>query len=446
MKNPVFIIGAGASGISCAYQLAKRNIKCTILESTDHIGGVGATYDTGKYRIERTYHSLYKGDTEIINTINELGLSKCIIWNEPRLGYIVDGKLRDFSSPFKLLFNPDMGFQDKLKLGYITFKINRANPWQALDKITVKDIVYQYGSVHLYKYLFEPLVHARWGKYRDSISAAWLWGRIYPRASSRKLSGRENVGYINGSFQLLLEKMCDFSMEKGCIIKLNSKCAEIRVSRAGLKSLTYIDSSGKHVIKNPIVISTIPIPILIGILKGIDNDYRNQLHEIKYMHNICLIVSSKEPLTHLCQIPVSPGQATFSGLVEWTNFVSSEYFNNEHLVYVFKYISAKHPDWYKTDNQLESQYLSDLENLISTFDRKKINWCRLFRNEYATPVYEKNYLNYMPRCGTKYKNFYLSGIFSTYPVNDYNNAMIIAKKAVESMCRDYPVSTGNKQF
>ena len=47
MKSTVTIIGAGFTGLSAAYELAKKGISVTVLEADSEIGGLAAAFTVG---------------------------------------------------------------------------------------------------------------------------------------------------------------------------------------------------------------------------------------------------------------------------------------------------------------------------------------------------------------------------------------------------------------
>lgn len=438
VKRPVFIIGGGFTGIGCAYELAKCGIPCTFLEASPTIGGLASIHDTGRYKIEKTYHGFLASDHALMETVRELGLSDRMIWNEIKLGYIVDGKVRSFASPLDVLLNRDLSLWDKFKLFLLSYKMAKTVHWQYLDEITAKEWILENGTPRLYKYLFEPLLQVKWGSYKEDISAGWIWGRMHSRASGREKNGQQKFGYFDGSYDVILTRMVEWAKAHGVRILTSSPCEAMELDGGRVARIRYkVEGGSVECVEDPIVISTVAPSLFLKLAQGLDKDYREKLARIKYEGVICVLVSMKQALMHVCQVPIAPGQVRFGGIVEWTNFVPPRYFGGEHLAYLFSYLAHDRPEWSKTDEEILQTYLEDLGRLFPTFDKKDVNWTVVFRNKMGSPVFEKGYLSYMPSYKTPYQGLYIGGMFNTYPVNDFNQSILMARKIAQEIRSEF---------
>ena len=60
----VIVIGAGATGLTVAYLLARTGVRVTVLEAASRPGGLLATFDTGDgHLLEQFYHHFFTHDT-----------------------------------------------------------------------------------------------------------------------------------------------------------------------------------------------------------------------------------------------------------------------------------------------------------------------------------------------------------------------------------------------
>jgi oxygen-dependent protoporphyrinogen oxidase len=73
----VAIVGAGASGLACAYQLAKSGVRVVLIEAKDRVGGVIESFragDDGEYLLEKGPNSLSNKPDAGWRLCDELGL------------------------------------------------------------------------------------------------------------------------------------------------------------------------------------------------------------------------------------------------------------------------------------------------------------------------------------------------------------------------------------
>jgi len=72
-RKDVTVIGAGISGLTCAYRLKESGLDVALLESSDHVGGVIRSEAIDGYLIERGPNST-QGIVELLMLVDELGI------------------------------------------------------------------------------------------------------------------------------------------------------------------------------------------------------------------------------------------------------------------------------------------------------------------------------------------------------------------------------------
>src|SRR4051794_329613 len=93
----VAIIGAGISGLSCAWTLKKLGIEAVVLEATSRAGGVIRTEQINGYQVEAGPNS-FQSAASALELVDEAGLWDDLLPPAPRAPRFVywDGKLRKF--------------------------------------------------------------------------------------------------------------------------------------------------------------------------------------------------------------------------------------------------------------------------------------------------------------------------------------------------------------
>ena len=70
-KKRVAIIGAGASGLSCAHYLIKHGIDVDIYEKSNQLGGLASATSLSKGKIDTFYHHLFESDKHILRFLKK---------------------------------------------------------------------------------------------------------------------------------------------------------------------------------------------------------------------------------------------------------------------------------------------------------------------------------------------------------------------------------------
>ena len=78
----VTIIGAGISGLACAYRLVQLGIALTVLESTDRPGGVIDSDNNSGFLFESGPQS-FQGSELLLKLVHELGLGSDLQISDP---------------------------------------------------------------------------------------------------------------------------------------------------------------------------------------------------------------------------------------------------------------------------------------------------------------------------------------------------------------------------
>ena len=152
----VVVIGAGISGLSCAYRLKQLGIPCLVLEAGNCAGGVIATTRRGGFLFElgpqcpRFAASVWK-------LVRELNLEKEFIAGDKRAKrYIVrQGKLQNAPfSPMGLLTTRLVGAKSKLRV--LTEGFTSSHPPD--NEESLADFVERKFGTELLDYLVDPIV------------------------------------------------------------------------------------------------------------------------------------------------------------------------------------------------------------------------------------------------------------------------------------------------
>ena len=119
MQNKqVIVIGAGLSGLVCAYRLQSLGVDCLLIEKSNRVGGVIQSERFGEYLIERGANSA-QGTPELLALIEELGITNEILEgnpNAPAYVYFAKQLLAVPMSPPALIKSNLLSLGGKLRL------------------------------------------------------------------------------------------------------------------------------------------------------------------------------------------------------------------------------------------------------------------------------------------------------------------------------------------
>src|SRR5262245_43119406 len=123
VADGVVVVGAGLSGLACAYRLEMAGIPTTVLERDDGPGGRAQTERRSGYVIDTGPDAMTAGYTHYVSLLEELGLGDRVVPCSPVMGLIRHGNLRDLrlDRRTRLAFNRVLSLPAKLRLalGYL---------------------------------------------------------------------------------------------------------------------------------------------------------------------------------------------------------------------------------------------------------------------------------------------------------------------------------------
>jgi len=406
------IIGGGIAGLNSAYRLSKKGASVTLFEKDKSLGGLAGVIRIDNFLIEKYYHHIFTTDLEIIKLIDELGLKEKLIWLESRMGLYYDNKIHPFGTPAELLKFKHLSILDKLRFGATIWFLKNYNNWKELEKITASEWTKKYAGKKVYKVIWEPLLIAKFGKNYKRISMAWLWGKIKLRGSSRSKGGKkEKLGYLMGSFGLLIDQLEKEIIRTGGIVKKEEEVLKINPIREN--KIAIQTNKGEYNFDK--AISTVAFPILIKIAPGLPEEYKRKIREIEYASTVCVILVLKNSFTYNYWENISDNSIPFGGIIEHTNFISPTAYNNKNILYISNYLYSEDELYNCSPEKLLEEYSKHLKKMNPNFSMDWIENYFIFHDEFAQPIVTKNYSQSLPDFRTPIKNFFTATMAQIYP-------------------------------
>ncbi|MDC0035722.1 NAD(P)/FAD-dependent oxidoreductase [Chloroflexi bacterium] len=418
------IIGAGATGLAAAYDLSRKGHQVKIFEASDFIGGHASTFQVAGSELEKGYHHWFTNDEDIISLITEIGLEEMIGWYPSSVGTYQNGHIYKFLTPFDLLRFSPLSFLNRIKMGLSSLKIRYVKDWHQLESISAKEWLIKNTNQQIYESFWEPMLRGKFGeKNHDRISMAWIWGKMTTRFASRKnLFAKEVLGYPQGSFSFLFEKLADLCKSHSTEIFLSTRVNRIKGLDSGKIAMSIGPEASEETFDA--VISSTPSHIFDKITEGLSEEYRSKLTSIEYMAAVLLILVMDRPFSNVYWLNIADRSIPFIGIIEHTNLVGTKDYGSRHIAYLSNYLPENDPLFKMTGQELYDTYLPHLKKINSDFESNWIKKYHHFKIPNAQPVVDTNYKNSIPEHETGIANLYLANTSQVYPQDRGTNYSI----------------------
>jgi protoporphyrinogen oxidase len=406
--SKIIVIGAGPMGLAAAYFALRCGHHVEVYEADDRPGGMAAHFDFGGLSLERFYHFCCRSDTDTLDLLSQLGLPDAMKWVPTKMGYFVDGKLFKFGDPISLLGFSPLNFFEKVRYGLMAFTSTKRSDWKRLDKISAKDWFIGWCGSRVYEKLWKPLFEFKFYGFADTISAAWVWQRIKRLGNSRKSIFQEELGYIEGGTQTLVDALVKQIATLGGVIHLSAPVRHIRV---GAGSVLGIETQAGELSDSDIVISTVPLPFIPDL---ISRDAPQLVADYTGFENVgvaCIIHKLRKSVSPNFWINISHQSVTIPGLVEFSNLRPTD----DVIVYVPYYMPKEHPKFGWTNQALLDEsfgYLQLINPDLTSADRIDGYVGRL---SYAQPVCEAGFAARIPDPQTNISGLIIADTCFYYP-------------------------------
>ncbi len=427
----VGIIGGGIAGLSAAYELAKGGHGVTLFEREAELGGQAATLEVAGERLERFYHHIFTGDVDIIQLIDELGLSQRLMWLESRVGFLHQGRIYDFVTPMDLIRFSPVGLFDRMRLGLVSLYLRWFKDWPQLEGVTAREWITRYGGRRNYQVVWGPLLQGKFGASYDEVGMVWLWGKIHLRFASRQ-GEKERLGYLMGSFGLLTDALRERIISSGGKIYTSSPVGRIVIE--GEKAVGVLVGGEFHPFDA--VIATVPSPAFLDMAPQLPAEYAERLERVRYQGAVCLLLILNRPLSHIYWLNISDPQVPFVAAVEHTNFVEPSIYRGKRVVYLSNYLSVDDPLYRLDCDRLLAEYLPHLRKINPDFDPGWIEGCYLFREEAGQPIITTNYSYKVPEHRTPISHLYLANTTQIYPEDRGMNYSVRLGREISRLVAD----------
>lgn len=394
-------------GLAAAYHALQAGHDVTVFEADRVAGGMAAHFDFDGLSIERFYHFVCKADQPTFDLMRELGIADRMVWRGTSMGYFIDGKHYRWGDPLALLAFPRLGLISKIRYGLHMFLSTKRTDWSALENVNAKEWFRKWGGRRAYDVLWKRLFDLKFFEFADNISAAWIWTRIKRVGTSRASMLQEELGYIDGGSQTLVDALVEAIAERGGTLKLGARVSEV-TSRQGRVTGVIADDAAQAF---DAVISTVPTPFVSKLVPGLSAEAKARYDAIRNIGVVCVLLKLAKPVTGHFWLNVNDTTIDIPGIVEFSNLRKLP----NTIVYVPYYMPQTHPKFGRGSEAFVTEAFGYLRKLNPALQPGDLLASHVGRLNHAQPVCEPGFLSKIPKVQTEIRGLQIADTCFYYP-------------------------------
>lgn len=404
----VLVIGAGVMGLAAAWQAVRDGHEVDMVEAAPEPGGMAAHFNFDGDSIERFYHFVCRTDYPTFDLLRELGLEGRLHWEPTTMGFYTEGHLHPWGNPLALLRLPNAPLISKLRYGLLAFVSTRRDHWAELENMSAKEWIIRWCGEDAYRRFWKTLLEFKFYEYADNISAAWIWTRIHRIGRSRSSMMQEQLGYIEGGSQTLIDTLVRSYESAGGRLHLGSPVQFVTTKN---NRATGAETTERHFAAD-FVISTMPTPYVADMVPDLPEDWKQRYRAIHNIGVICVVFKLRRPVTSHFWVNVSVPDLTIPGVVELTNLRRDI---GSSIVYIPYYMPTSNEKFSWPEEQLLTESFGCLLRLNPGLNPTDILATHVARLRYGQPVCEPGFASKIPPVQTPIEGLQIADTCFYYP-------------------------------
>ena len=405
----VVVLGAGAMGLAAAYRALRLGHHVTLLEAAAEPGGMAAHFDLAGLSIERFYHFICKSDAPTFELMQELGLSGLMRWRGTSMAYFIQGGLHRWGDPVSLLRFPHLSLLEKFRYGLLMFTSTRLNKWPSLETTSAKAWIERWCGPRVYETLWKPLFDLKFYEYADNVSASWIWTRIRRVGRSRRSLMQEELGYIEGGTQTLVDALMKAIVAQGGTVLLSQPATRVVVEGGRVCAV----EAGGEVLPCDAVISTVPTPLAARLVPSLPDEARAAYDGIVNIGVTCVVLKLRRQVTPHFWVNVVDSGLPVPGIIEFSNLRPTG--SEEAVVYVPFYMPTDNPLWARPDQAFLDEAMACLHRINPAVVPADLVAAHVGRLRHAQPVCPPGFLARIPAVQTGIEGLQVADTCFYYP-------------------------------
>lgn len=403
MKH-IVILGAGITGLTCAYELLKKGHKVSLYEKETESGGLAATYSNDGFLYDFGPHEFCTNNKSLIKLLENLLGDKLLLCTKKSAQYF-NGTMIDYPAPLtKLIAKMDKMFLFKVVLEVFYYRIKRM-VWDYSEYSFEHWVESRFGST-LYRFYFEPYTKKVWGippNQLDSTTASnriafnsifdfaiktiqhYFFGKTdYSNIHSPLI---DNFYYSKGGIGVLINALEEQCRDLGAEFHFDHSVSSILKDGSKIKKVVF--ENGNECNNFDYLVNTIPLNVFLSLM-GNDIGYFMKFRSIIFV----FIGFEKDYLTNFDWIYVPDKDVCFQRMTEFKHIDPSMAPSGKTGV-CFE-ISCFESDkiWGMEDNLIVNKVMEDLKKIGLDNDGIRYSYT-VKRTSHAYPIQFSGYKEFV---------------------------------------------------
>jgi len=395
-------------GLAAAYHAVKAGHTVQVLEAAPEPGGMAAHFDLDGLSIERFYHFVCKTDKDTFALMRELGIAGKMRWRKTSMGLYTGGRLRTWGNPVALLTYPGISLWSRLRYALFAFISVKRERWDAIETESARSWITRWCGEEVYNKLWRPLFDLKFYQYSGNVSAAWIWTRVKRIGRSRASIMQEELGYIEGGSQTLVDTLCSEIEKLGGVIRVGAPMQKV-LTRNG-RVTGVVTALGEE--SADAVICTVPTPFISAMVPDLPPSLKAKYDAIMNMGVCCLVFKLKRSVSPHFWVNISEPDMAIPGIIEFSNLREV---GGDTIVYVPYYMPNDYPKFSWPDNDLLEEAFGYLQRINPELRTEDIIAAYVARLRYAQPVCEPGFAAMIPPVQTPIVGLQIADTCFYYP-------------------------------
>jgi len=403
----VAVLGAGAMGLAAAHRAAALGHDVDVIEADYKVGGMAAHFDFSGTSIERFYHFVCKSDDPTFRLMEELGIGDKMRWVATSMAYFTHGKVYRWGDPIALLLYPHLTPIEKVRYGLQVFRTTRAKNFDDIENMTSRQWIERGAGASVYRKLWQRLQELKFYELADEVSASWIATRIRRIGRSRKSLFQEELGYIEGGSETLVEAIAAAILRGGGRIHLRTPVERVLIDKGKVQA---VRAGGKEFSADA-VISTVPTPLVNALVPDLPPSSQRMYAAIRNIGVVCLVFKLRKSVTPHFWLNIIEPDIQIPGIIEFSNLRPFE----ETLVYVPYYMPVTQPKWQWTDAEFIEEAFAYIKRINPKIIDSDLMDTKVGRLKHAQPICEPNFYSKIPAVQTPIDGLQIADTCYYYP-------------------------------